>query len=167
MSGAATPLATLPARLAVLRFTRLQLALPLGELVSLEPVLDVDFDDRQVPSIGSLRAAQEQCRVFALSDALEVQGEAPQDHRICAVVDLGSERVALTCRAVATVETGAISAFPLPQCMRTAVSPVRGLLEADGEVLCWTDAAGLARILLSPVRAPLGGGAHRQGLDAQ
>lgn len=134
--------------LASLRVGRLTLAVPLRDLQSLEPVLDIDTQERPGRSAGVIELRGGFCAVFCVDDSLAVLTDLGPEHRICAVLaggELGP--FGLVCSAVEAVGGDGLASFRIPASMHAADSPLQGLTLHGNRVLCCTTGAALARFV--------------------
>lgn len=136
--------------LATLKMGDLMLAVPLSEVQTLDPVLDVVYEDAREPSIGYIAVDEQQLPVFALDDDLEPLAEPPPGHRICALLGQGVPWLGLVCDAVTTLNTASFEASAVPECMRTEGSPISYLLLRNEKVVCATNIEQLVRYLELP-----------------
>jgi hypothetical protein len=134
------------ARIAELGFERLSLAIPLADLHSLEPVLDVVFAGTGGGN-ASILVGGEPCPVFCLSDELKFESRPRPGRRICAIVDGGDAVFGLICSAVVATPAGSNVAFDIPACMRSASSPLEALELVGDRVLYRTSGASLGEFV--------------------
>lgn len=139
------------AHIAELTFEHLTLAIPLSDLHSLEPVLDVNFSDRTARAAGSILIGGASYPVYCLSDALAFDLQPPATRRICAIIDNGETVFGLICAAVAATPAGSHVAHELPLCMREDSSPIDSLELTLDRVLCRTSGASLGHFIASQV----------------
>ena len=134
-------------RFALLYLENLALLVPLQEVYSLEPVLDIDPTQRVGTSVGAVRSADSWFAVFSLSDNLEPCPTLPDAFRICAILARDGIAIALACRGVSSIAAAAVVRHAIPECMITAQSPVRALALHGNEVYCCTSVADLVPVL--------------------
>jgi len=136
------------APLASLCVGRLLLAVPLRDLQSLEPILDVDRQNRDGRSAGTIELRTGPCPVFCVDEALTVVGEPSPDQRICAILAGGEAgSFGIICSAVESLGGDALASFDVPACMAAADSPIDGLALHGRRVFCRTTGAALARFV--------------------
>jgi hypothetical protein len=146
--------------LASLCVGRLTLAVPLRDLQSLEPVLDVDRQRRGGGSAGSIELRTGRCPVYCIDDGMTVLEDTRPEHRICAILsggEMGS--FGLICSTVEAVGGDRLASFGVPACMHTRDSPIDGLTLHGQRVLCRTTGAMLARFVTAaamPFGVPAG-----------
>jgi len=140
-AGQAAPLVSL-------RVGRLTLAVPLRDLKSLEPVLDVDTQDRDGRSAGTIELRTGRCPVFCIDEDLTMLRELPPEHRICAILAGGETGpFGLTCSAVEALGGDGLASFSIPASMRAPNSPLEGLTLHGRRVLCRSTGAVLSRFM--------------------
>jgi hypothetical protein len=126
----------------------LTLAVPLRDLQSLEPVLDVDTQNRDARSVGTIELRSGDCPVFCIDESLAVLSNPRPEHRICAILAGGDAGpFGLICGAVEVLGSEGLASFGVPPCLFTAGSPLEGLALHGRRVLCRTSGAGLARFV--------------------
>jgi hypothetical protein len=134
-------------RFAALHLENVALLVPLHEVYSLEPVLDIDPIQRSGSSVGGVRSADSWFAVFSLSDDLEPVATLPDTFRICAILARDHIAIAVACRGVSTFAAAVLARHPLPECMITPQSPIRELALHGDQVYCCTSVADLASLL--------------------
>jgi hypothetical protein len=145
------------ALLASLCVGRLTLAVPLRDLQSLEPVLDVDVQNRGGASAGTIDLRTGRCPVYCIDESLAVLTDPRPEHRICAILEGGDAGpFGLICSAVEALEGDGLASVGVPPCMRTSGSPLEGLTLHGRRVLCRTTGAALARFMTAGAPGPAG-----------
>lgn len=131
-------------RFAVLNLESVALLVPLHEIYSLESARDIDSTRSAGGSVGAVRSADSWFSVFFLSDDLKPQTSLPDTFKVCAILAVGAVTLSLACRSVATLENTILDLQPLPECMRTAGSPIQALAHDGERLLCRTSMLALA-----------------------
>jgi len=137
------------AQYAALSFGRFRVVVPLQDLHSLEPVLDVDTQQRNGHGIGSIEL-RDGCstRVYCLDELFSLCDAPPSDQRICAVLDDGAEsQLCLVCGTVEALSGEVLTDFPMPACMTSTATPLAGLALLAGRVVGRTSGAALAQFV--------------------
>jgi hypothetical protein len=135
----------------------LTLAVPLRDLQSLEPVLDVDTQNCGGASAGTIDLRTGRCPVYCVDESLAILKDPRPEHRICAILDGGDAGpFGLICGAVEALEGDGLASVGVPPCMRTPDSPLEGLTLHGRRVLCRTTGAALARFMSAGALEPAG-----------
>jgi hypothetical protein len=129
-------------RYVVLGLGNLRLLLPQRQVYTIEPALDVErseeTDERRISIDGA------SWPVHCLSEDLRPMREVPSTRRICLLLRTTTGLLGLLCDRVALYGGGGeIQVLPVPGCMLTPDSPLRGLVLQGEEVLCLTCAEDL------------------------
>lgn len=133
------------------------LAVPQGEVHTLESMLDLEPDEQGL-RIGWITLHGQRWPVFCPSASLEPLACLPDARRICVMLAVGSELFGLACESVSTVDAEHLDAVALPACMSAPEHPISALARSDDDVLCITCAADLLRFAS---RAPKAGDESR------
>jgi hypothetical protein len=139
-------LSSATAGIAEIGFEQLTLAIPLADLHSLEPVLDVVPDDRG-GNAGSIAVGSESCPVYCLTDELGFDSSPARGRRICAIIDDGATAFGLICSTVVATPAGSHATFGMPPCMHNESSPLEAMELLDDRVLYRSSGASLGRYL--------------------
>lgn len=131
--------------LARLELERATLAIPMRDLRSLEPMLDMVPAPPGGCLAGVLSIGDTPCPVYCLTDALLLTDAAPASQRICALIDDGDTLFGLVCRAVSAIPAGGAAETPIPTCMEHAASPIEAFALHRGQVMWRTSGAALHR----------------------
>jgi hypothetical protein len=140
-------------RYAALSLGDATLALPQGEVHTLESMLDLEPDGQGL-RIGWITLHGQRWPVYCPSASLEPLASLPDARRICVMLAVGSELFGLACESVSTVDAEHLDAVALPACMSAPEHPISALARSDDDVLCITCAADLLRFAS---RAPKAG----------
>jgi hypothetical protein len=155
------------AQLAALSIGRFTVVVPLQDLQSLEPVLDVNADDAGMHGIGSIELRDGPSTVYCLDETFALREEPPFDQRICAVLSDGAGgHLCLVCSSVEALPADALKSFVLPACMATAATPLAGLALLAGQVVGRTSGAALAQFVADSIASSHPGGRTEHLLDA-
>lgn len=151
----------------VMTIDNLNLVVPQTHVYALEPILDVSYSDNNF--IGHIQVETIVCPVYVLSANLTSVTSISQNRRICVLLHTASpisgvsiedffvmpaisdtlDRLppnlfGLLCDQVVLTEwTQQIKVFPLPACMRTPQTRLRGLILHNDNILCITTAQDL------------------------
>jgi hypothetical protein len=128
------------------------LALPQGEVHTLESMLDLE-PDAQGLRVGWITLHGQRWPVYCPSASLEPLASLPDARRICVMLAAGSELFGLACESASTVDAEHLDAVVLPACMSTPEHPISALARSDEDVLCVTCAADLLRFVSRALRA--------------
>ena len=134
-------------RFAVLELANIALLVPLHEVYSLESALDIDSTRKSDGSIGAIRNGESWFTVFSLSDNLEPISTLQSTFRICAILATNDAAVGLACRSVSSIDNAVLTHHALPECMRTAHSPVQALTRHGEHIYCRTSLRDLVPLL--------------------
>jgi hypothetical protein len=127
-AGAPTP------RYVIVTIGKLRLLLPQPHIYALEPALDVE--PITGVAVGQIRVENVHWPVYCLSEALTPIRTIPISRRICALLRIDSGLFGLLCDQLALSQWhNGLAILPLPDCMRTPASRLRGLAIQGKEVL--------------------------------
>jgi hypothetical protein len=126
------------------------LALPQGEVHTLESMLDLE-PDQQGLRIGWITLRGQRWPVYCPSPSFEPLACLPEARRICVMLAAGADLFGLACESISTVDAEQLDADVLPACMAAPEHPIRALARSDDDVLCVTCAADLMRFFGSRV----------------
>jgi hypothetical protein len=131
-------------RYAALALGEATLAVPQGEVHTLESLLDLE-PDAQGPRIGWITLHGERWPVYGASALLEPLASLPDRRRICVMLAVAGALFGLACESVSTVDAAHLDAVSLPACMAAPGHPISALAHSGDELLCITCAADLLR----------------------
>ncbi len=129
------------ARYAVLTIDERALLIPQQQLHALEPAFDVQRSE--AGDAGWIAVAGVNWPVYCLSEDLRPIREAPADRHFCVLLESGAGLLGVLCDQVVMLEQMELEILPLPRCMRTAGTPLQGLVLHSERVLCVTSADDL------------------------
>jgi len=130
---------------ALLRISRLRIALPQGEIAGITAAAEVEGGDAQPFSVGWVTHANQRWPVYCVSPDLSLLIVIPAERNACVVLAANSGFLGIMCDEAASVEVAPGQRQALPPAMRLPESPVLGLIALeDGEVACASSAQGLA-----------------------
>lgn len=134
---------------ALLSISDLRLALPQREICALESGADIDADETKPLSVGWVHFKQERWPVYCLSPELSLLVIVPKARRSCAVLDTGAGYIGILCdEAVFGIQPTLEQQQPVPAAMRTADSPIMGLIALqEDDVACATNTDRLVAYL--------------------
>jgi len=140
---AGPPLGPAPAtRYLILTLGGLRLLLPQDQVYALEPAFDVAHpagDD-----LGRIRVDGLSWPVCCLSEELKPVREIPASRHVCVLLHAAAGLFGVLCDRVLLSEgPGGPDILPLPECMRTPHTRLRGLALQGGQVLCVTSVGDL------------------------
>jgi hypothetical protein len=118
------------------------LALPQGEVHTLESVLDLE-PDREGWRIGWIALHGQRWPVYCPAASLEPLASLPAARRICVMLAVGDGLLGLACESVSTVDAEHLESVALPACMSTPEHPISALAHSGEDLLCITCAADL------------------------
>ena len=136
--------------LAAIKFDGLTIAVPLSEVQSLDPVLDVRFESARRPSIGYVEYDDARLPVFSLDGNLKPLADVPEGQRICAMLGKELPWFGVICESITSLGDSVLQNLPVPECMTSGSSPIKSLVLDDETVLCATDVDELVRYLERP-----------------
>ena len=139
---------------AVLKINGLELMLPQTEVRALESASDVGGSDPMERSVGWIGYMRQRWPVYCLSEELELLGSVPSSRRTCALLAIESGYVGVLCDDVSVQKQIAGKSHELPFAMRTADTPITGLLPYGGGLMSITGARRLAAYIDLQVRKP-------------
>lgn len=128
-------------RYAIMQLGRLSLLIPQHQVHTLEPMNEVQ--PTQGEGVGWLEIGGERSPVYCLSEDLQPIPMIPADRSICVVLDSDSKPFGLLCNQVSLFKANDLDIKPLPECMCTRNTPLRGLVLYDDKILCITYAHDL------------------------
>ncbi len=128
-------------RYAVLTMDERALLIPQHQLHALEPAIDVQRSEAE--DAGWIAVAGVNWPVYCLSEDLRPIREAPVDRHICVLLESGAGLLGVLSDQVVLLEQMELEILPLPRCMRTAGTPLQGLVLHAERVLCVTSANNL------------------------
>jgi hypothetical protein len=134
---------------AFLRFDDQGILLPQSDICALEPVLDIEIDEKPPTAAGQIEFNRQRWPVYALTGNLTVSREIPARRRICVVVNKSGGHFGLVCDRFDTLQARDVTFQPMPACMLAPHTPIDALAIHDGrvELVCRGD--GLAVFLAS------------------
>ena len=150
------------AQYAVLSIGRLGRLIPQYQIHALEPVFDVQRS--KGGELGWITVAGVRSPVYCLSENLQPIREVSADRHICVLLDMGGGLFGVLCDQVAMLEQAELEIKPLPACIHTPDTPLRGLVLHDKKVLCVTSADDLLACLGGKPE-PISQSGHAQLLD--
>ncbi len=128
---------------ALLKISGLRLVVPQSEILALEATAEVDVRDAGSLSVGWLQHAGRRWPVYCLAPDLSLLGAIPAERRACVLLGADGECVGILCDDV-SIEQALNRRQALPAAMRSASSPLLGLLELDeGGIACVSDTGRL------------------------
>ena len=132
---------------AFLRLDDQGILLPQGDISALEPVLDIEIDEKPPAAAGQIEFNRQRWPVYALTGNLTVAREIPAHRRICVVVNKSGGHFGLLCDRFDTLQARDVTFQPMPACMLTPRTPIDALAIHEGrvELVCRGD--GLAVFL--------------------
>lgn len=151
----------------VMTLDSLNLVIPQTHVYALEPILDVSYSEET--AVGTIRVETITCNVYCLSENLTPLNVIPKHRRICVLLHTASpisgidiqdffvmpaisetmdhlppNLFGILCDEVVLAEwTNTAKIFPLPICMQTPQTRLKGLMLQNNEVLCITTAQDL------------------------
>lgn len=129
-------------QLTMMIFDGVRLAVPLSEAVSIERTAQLQPGDTESQALGVVLARNQHYPVYALSRRLALLSAIPAQCAFCVCLghDDRGQRLALACESVSPLRLdNATTIQPLPTCMHSPGTPVRGLYGLGKQlVLCST-----------------------------
>lgn len=123
------------------------LLVPQGQIISLEPVMDLRQSPSGQGSLGTMRFQGRSVPIFRLNDALEKQQSLDAEHRFCVIFDCRGTYFGLLCRQMQPVNRDQLILAPIPVCMRQADMVFRALAIREKAVIKLTNTLALALYL--------------------
>ncbi|MFO1351943.1 MAG: hypothetical protein U1F68_15220 [Gammaproteobacteria bacterium] len=127
LSGVTPSLQQAPQSYALLTLDRRLLLLPQSEILTLEPVLDVEVTRKPAKGVGWLGFEGRDWPVYALDDDLNPLPVAPTQRRVCVLVNASGQYIGLICSSIATVRAAELRTRSLPAAMTRPGTLLRGL----------------------------------------
>jgi hypothetical protein len=127
---------------ALLKISGLRLMVPQSEILALEATAEVDARDAGPLSVGWLQHAAQRWPVYCLAPDLSLLGAVPAERRACVLLGTDGECVGILCDDV-SIEQALNRRQALPAAMRSAGSPLLGLIELDEGIACVSDTGRL------------------------
>lgn len=133
---------------AALSIDGLRLLLAQSEIAALEPMVDVQMDDRG-SRVGILQRDDEPCPVYFPSATLQpVADEFVATRRICVVLRDGSNVFGIACDAVEMHKHADVREVDLPEVMQVAGNDaLDGLAIVAGHIVCRISTVVLRRLM--------------------
>lgn len=140
----------------IVTLDRLQLLLPQHQVYALEPTFEVTYPEGD--TLGQIALEGMVWPVCCLSEELEPMHRVPSSRHICVLLHTDTGLFGLLCdQVVLTKWSGEVARVPLPACMQTPDSRVRGLVLQGERILCMTsteDLLACAGVGPSPTTQP-------------
>jgi len=143
---------TRPPRYVVLTLGDATLAVPQGEVLTLESMLDLEPDAEGL-RVGWITLHGQRWPVYCPSASLEPLASLPEARRVCVMLAVGKELFGLACESVSTVDAEHLDFTALPVCMSMPEHPISALAQSEEDLLCITCAADLLRFASAARRA--------------
>jgi len=140
----------------LLSMDTLRLLIPQNQVRTLEPGFEVRYPD--TGGTGWIEIEDMRSPVYCLSRNLEPLVTPPASRNVCVLLESEHGLFGVLCDQVAMF--GEIAAEPLPKCMRSAGTPIRGLALHGEQVLCIGSAAGLLACLEASPSSGVAGSAQ-------
>lgn len=134
-----------PELIAALDLGALTLAVPITQLHSLRPALDLEPSRSGDALIGSIRIGSIAVPIFHYDSVLRPSRQVPVDYRVCAILADGDRVLGLLCKHAEAVSLKALRQEGVPDCLRAPASPVDSLLIGTERVLCRTNTRAMFR----------------------
>ena len=138
---------------AVLKFDGVDLMIRQDEIRMLEPASGVDTAVPERNSVGWIGYMRQRWPVYCLSEQLELMNSIPPTRRTCALLSLENGHIGVLCDDVNILKQAAGQNYELPLAMRTAQTPILGLLAYNNGMLSVSSANRLAAYVESQVHS--------------
>jgi hypothetical protein len=129
---------------AVLKIGGLDLLFQQSDVRALESASSVDGNASSAGSVGWISYMRQRWPVYCLSDQLDLLSGMPPSRRTCALLALKTGYVGMLCDDVTIIKQTAGQCYEVPVAMKSADTPVVGLLPSGGKLLCFSDPNRLA-----------------------
>ncbi len=133
----------LNATAAVLRIDGLDLMFQPGEVRTLEAAAEVDGREPKEKSVGWIGYLRQRWPVYCVSEQLELLDRVPASRTTCALLAMETGYIGVLCDDVSMKQVAG-RRYELPVAMKTAATPILGLLAHDRGLLCVSSANRLA-----------------------
>lgn len=147
-SGAANASAT------VLKIDGLDLLFQQNDIRALESAANVDRNAPGEYSVGWTSYMRQRWPVYCLSEQLDLLSVALPSRRTCALLALEAGYVGVMCDDVSIIRLAAAQRYEVPIAMRSAETPILGLLPSGDRLLCIGDPNRLAAFIERQIRKP-------------
>jgi len=120
----------------------LHLLLPQHQVYALEPAFDVAYPAGE--DLGRIQVDGMGWPVCCLSEELRPVREIPASRHVCVLLHVNAGLFGVLCDQVSLADgAGGSDVLPLPECMRTLHTRLRGLVLQEEQVLCVTSVEDL------------------------
>ena len=121
--------------------------IPQGEVIGLEPAIDVDLSGLDDGSIGAISYENLKLPVYCFTQNLELTRTLPESRRICVCLRHGDIQFGLLCDEVDNAQDLNFATFMVPECMKTENCPVEKLAVYGNKVINIVNTESIARVL--------------------
>jgi len=128
----------------VLKFDSVELMIRQDEIRMLEPASSIDAGDPERYSVGWVGYMRQRWPVYCLSEQLGLMDNIPSSRRTCVLLPSRDGHIGVLCDDVSVLKQAAGRNYELPLAMRTAESPILGLLAHSNGMLSVSNANRLA-----------------------
>lgn len=126
---------------------RTRLLLPGGEVLSIEPVLNVRPEHKHNGAPGFITIAGADLPVFAIDEDLRIATAIGSSHEVCVCLANGQDRFGILCDDAGMVYQDDIKLHELPACMINADTAILSIAEINNNLYCVSDTKSLARLI--------------------
>lgn len=123
--------------------------IPQGEVIALEPAVDIDLSETDDESIGVISYKNKRLPVYNFTQNFEVSQTFPESRRICVCLHQEDIQFGILCDEVDTVQDLDFTIAMIPECMQTESCPVHNLAVYGNKVMNIISTESISRLLTS------------------
>ena len=121
--------------------------IPQGEVIALEPAMDIDRSGSFEGSIGVIAYEDKLLPVYSLTNNLGLSGELPESARICICLHHEDAEFGIVCDEVDSLQDLNFTVVAIPECMRSDNCPVDNLAVYGSKVVNIISSESLLKLL--------------------
>ena len=126
---------------------KVSLLLPLEQVVSLETVLDIEWNASEFGLLGQIKSGGTDRPVFSLGEDLQFVDELTEERKVCVCLGNNENGFGIICDQVNTLDSSEVELVDLPSCMETENTPVNALAIKDKQVMSVTNADAIEKLI--------------------
>lgn len=125
--------------------------IPQGEVIALEPAIDIDRSGSFDGNIGVVPYENKRLPVYSLTNDLELSQTLPESRRICLCLSHDGIGFGILCDDVDNLQDVNFTVVSIPECMRTENCPVDNLAVYGNKVMNIISAESVLKLLPSSI----------------
>ena len=126
---------------------KVSLLLPLEQVVSLETVLDIEWNDSESGFLGQIQLGGTGRPVYNLGEDLQFVAELAEERKVCVCLGKDENGFGIVCDQVNTLGNSEVKLVDLPSCMATENTPVNALAIKDKQVMSVTNTDAIKKLI--------------------